>query len=89
MNKRRRLTGFVTSDKMQKTVTVELTRRYQHTRYKKVVTSYKRVKAHDELDCKIGDQVKIVESRPLSKTKRWMVEEILLRNQLETDELEK
>ena len=80
MNKRRRMTGVVTSDKMQKTVVVEVTRTYQHPLYKKVVHSRKQFKAHDELGCKIGDHVKIVESRPISKTKRWVVEEILRRD---------
>ena len=79
MNKRRRLTGVVTSNKMDKTAVVEITRKYRHPLYKKVVVSYKRVKAHDELDCNIGDEVRMVESRPLSKTKRWVVEEIIKR----------
>lgn len=79
MNTRRRLTGVVTSDKMQKTVTVEITRRYRHPLYQKVVTSHRRVKAHDELECRIGDEVTIVESRPISKTKRWVVQEIIRR----------
>jgi small subunit ribosomal protein S17 len=79
MNKRRRLTGVVTSDKMTKTVTVELTRRYRHPLYKKVITRNNRVKAHDELECQIGDKVKIVESKPISKTKRWVVESIIRR----------
>jgi small subunit ribosomal protein S17 len=65
---------------MEKTVTVEITRSFRHRLYKKVVHSKKRVMAHDELGCKIGDQVRIVESRPLSKRKRWVVEEILYRN---------
>jgi small subunit ribosomal protein S17 len=79
MNKRRRLTGVVTSNKMDKTVVVEITRKYRHPLYQKVVVSHKRVKAHDELDCNIGDEVRMVESRPLSKTKRWVVEEITKR----------
>jgi len=79
MNKRRRLTGVVTSNKMDKTVVVEITRKYRHPRYQKVVVSHKRVKAHDELGCNIGDEVRMVESRPLSKTKRWVVEEITKR----------
>ena len=81
MNTRRRVKGVVTSNKMDKTVTVELTRKYRHPMYHKVVTSNKRVKAHDEMDCSIGDQVLIVESRPMSKTKRWVVQEILSRNE--------
>ncbi len=77
MNKRRRLTGFITSNKMQKTVVVEVTRTYRHRLYKKVVSSHTCFKAHDELDCRVGDQVRIVESRPISRHKRWAVEEIL------------
>lgn len=80
MNNRRRLTGVVTSNKMDKTVVVQLTRKYRHPLYKKVVVSHKRVKAHDEMECNIGDEVKIVESRPISKTKRWVVEEIIKRS---------
>jgi small subunit ribosomal protein S17 len=79
MNTRRRLTGVVTSNKMQKTVVVEISRTYQHRLYKKVVSSSKRVMAHDELGCQIGDRVRIVESRPLSRNKRWVVQEILRR----------
>ena len=77
MNTRRRLTGVVTSDKMDKTVVVEITRTYRHRLYKKVVSSRKRFMAHDELGCKIGDQVRIVESQPLSRHKHWVVEEII------------
>lgn len=77
MNSRRRLTGFVVSNKMQKTVVVDVTRTYRHRLYKKVLSSHTRFKAHDELDCQVGDQVQIVESRPLSREKRWVVEEIL------------
>jgi small subunit ribosomal protein S17 len=79
MNKRRRLTGVVSSNKMDKSVLVEITRTYRHPLYKKVVHSKRKVMAHDELGCEIGDQVKIVESRPISKRKRWVVEEILHR----------
>jgi len=79
MNTRRRLTGVVTSNKMQKTVVVEVTRTYQHRLYKKVVRSSRRVMAHDELDCQLGDHVRIVESQPISRRKRWVVEEILRR----------
>jgi small subunit ribosomal protein S17 len=79
MNTRRRITGFVTSNKMDKTVIVEITRTYRHRLYKKVVHSQRRLMAHDELGCQIGDQVRIVESRPISRHKRWVVEEILRR----------
>jgi small subunit ribosomal protein S17 len=77
MNNRRRLTGVVTSDKMEKTVVVEIPRTFRHRLYKKVVHSRRRVMAHDELGCKIGDQVWIVESRPISRHKRWVVEAII------------
>ncbi len=79
MNERRRMTGFVTSNKMMKTVVVEITRTYRHPLYRKVVHSNKRVKAHDEMACNIGDEVRIVESRPISKEKHWVVEEIIKR----------
>ncbi|MBN1538023.1 MAG: 30S ribosomal protein S17 [Anaerolineales bacterium] len=77
MNKRRRLTGVVTSDKMEKTVIVEINRTYIHRLYKKVVSSRKKVMAHDDLDCQVGDTVRIVESKPISRNKRWVVEEII------------
>ncbi len=79
MNNRRRMTGVVKSNKMAKTVVVEITRTYRHPIYKKVVKARKRVKAHDELGCNVGDKVRIVESRPLSREKRWVVEAILER----------
>jgi len=81
MNERRRMTGFVTSNKMDKTVVVEIMRTYRHRLYKKVIHSRKRFMAHDELDSQIGDQVVIVESRPLSRNKRWVVEAILRRDE--------
>lgn len=77
MNNRRRMTGVVTSNKMQKTVVVEITRTYSHPLYKKVVHTRRHVMAHDELGCQIGDQVRIVESKPISRQKHWVVEEIL------------
>jgi small subunit ribosomal protein S17 len=77
MNNRRRLTGVVVGNKMQKTVTVEVSRTYRHRLYKKVVSSKKRYMVHDELGCQLGDQVVIVESKPLSKNKRFAVEQIL------------
>jgi small subunit ribosomal protein S17 len=77
MNTRRRLIGVVTSNKMEKTVVVEVNRTYIHSLYKKVVRSKARFMAHDELNCQVGDRVRIVESRPLSRRKRWVVEEIL------------
>lgn len=80
MNNRRRMTGVVTSNKMQKTVVVEISRTYRHPLYKKVVSSRQRVMAHDELGCEIGDAVRIVESQPISRHKKWVVEEILRRD---------
>jgi small subunit ribosomal protein S17 len=77
MNNRRRMTGIVTSNKMTKTVVVEVSRKFRHPLYRKVVHSSKRVKAHDEIGCQIGDKVQIVESRPLSHDKRWVVENIV------------
>ncbi len=79
MNNRRRMTGVVTSNKMQKTVVVEISRSYRHPVYKKVIHRSMRVKAHDELGCQIGDEVQLVESRPLSAEKRWVVETIVKR----------
>ena len=77
MNNRRRIIGVVTSNKMQKTVVVEIKRNFRHPLYQKVIHSSNRVKAHDELGCQIGDEVQIVESRPLSAEKRWVVESII------------
>jgi len=79
MNNRRRMTGVVTSNKMTKTVVVEITRVYRHPLYKKVVHSSKRVKAHDEMACQIGDEVQIVASQPISREKHWVVESIIKR----------
>jgi small subunit ribosomal protein S17 len=79
MNERRRLIGVVTSNKMTKTVVVEISRTFRHPLYRKVVHSSKSVKAHDEIGCQIGDEVQIVESRPLSRDKRWVVETIIKR----------
>ncbi len=82
MNARRRIMGIVTSDKMDKTVVVEISRTYRHPLVGKIVHDYKRVKAHDEKnECKIGDKVLLVESAPLSKEKRWVVESIIKRDE--------
>lgn len=70
--------GLVVSDKMDKTVVVAIESRTAHPKYGKIVVSTKRYKAHDEENqCKTGDRVRIQETRPLSKTKHWMVAEIL------------
>jgi small subunit ribosomal protein S17 len=77
---RKTRTGVVVSDKMQKTVVVEIERRVPHPVYGKMVTRTKRVKAHDEENtAKTGDTVRIAETRPLSKDKRWRVVEIVER----------
>ena len=76
---RRRLTGKVMSNKMMKTVVVEVANSYRHPLYGKVVHRAARFKAHDEKGCQMGDTVIIVESRPISKEKHWVVEEILSR----------
>jgi small subunit ribosomal protein S17 len=73
----RSLTGKVVSNKMQKTVVVEVVRIERHSLYGKVIRRKTKLKAHDEVNqCQIGDQVKIVYSRPLSKNKNWRVSEI-------------
>ena len=70
--------GKVVSDKMDKTVVVAVTRTFQHPLYKKTVRKITKFKAHDEENkCKTGDTVQIVESRPLSKDKRWEVIKIM------------
>ena len=70
--------GEVVSDKMNKTVVVAIENRSPHPKYGKIVVRTKKYKAHDEENqCKIGDRVRIIETRPLSKTKRWTVEEII------------
>lgn len=79
MNERRRLQGVVTSNRMQKTVVVEITRTYRHPLYHKVVHSTHKVKAHDELGCQIGDVVQIVECAPISREKSFAVEAVIKR----------
>jgi small subunit ribosomal protein S17 len=71
--------GIVTSDKMEKTVTVTLVRRYAHPVYGKQVTRTKKVKARDDHGAKTGDTVRIMETRPLAKTVNWRVTEIVER----------
>jgi small subunit ribosomal protein S17 len=71
-------TGKVVSNRMNKTVVVAVTRHYQHPVYKKTVKKVAKFKAHDEANvCNIGDDVKIIETRPISKDKRWLVLEIM------------
>ncbi|NOR12121.1 MAG: 30S ribosomal protein S17 [Candidatus Aminicenantes bacterium] len=70
--------GVVTGNKMKKTVTVLVERQVRHPLYKKIIKRRKKFLVHDEYEkCKIGDVVKIVETRPLSKRKRWRVKEIV------------
>ena len=71
-------TGTVTSDKMDKSITVAVERTYRHPVYKKVVRRTKRVLAHDDSNkCQVGDVVRIVESKPLSRRKRWRLQSIV------------
>lgn len=77
---RKRLTGVVTSDKMDKTVVVAVTTTKRHPRYGKVLRLVRKYKAHDEEnECRLGDRVQIIESRPISRHKRWSVVSILER----------
>ena len=70
--------GTVVSNRMEKTVSVAIVRSYQHPLYKKVVRSTKKILAHDEQnDCKVGDVIQVIESRPLSKRKRWRVQSVI------------
>ena len=76
--KKKELVGEVVSDKMDKTIVVQVQRRVQHPRYKKVITKYKKFYAHDEKsEAGIGDRVRIIESRPLSKLKRWTLAQVV------------
>jgi len=77
-NKRKSFIGRVVSDKMDKTVVLAVTRRVAHSRYNKVVKRTTKYKAHDEKnECKVGDMVRVIETRPMSKDKRWKVLEIV------------
>jgi small subunit ribosomal protein S17 len=77
-SQRQTVVGTVVSDKMQKTVVVEIARLVRHQEYGKMIRRKTRVKAHDEANsCHEGDRVQLMETRPLSKDKRWRVVEIL------------
>lgn len=77
---RRILLGEVVSNRMQKTITVKVERRVRHPVYERVIKRSKKFHAHDEHNqCQIGDYVRIVETRPLSKTKRWRLLEVVRR----------
>ncbi len=79
-NLRKTRTGKVTSDKMHKTITVAIQDHVKHPLYNKIVKRTYKLKAHDENnECKIGDTVKVMETRPLSKDKRWRLVEIIER----------
>ena len=78
-NRRKTRTGIVVSDKMTKTVTVALNRRFAHPVYGKQVDRTTKVKARNEHDAKTGDTVRIMETRPLAKTVRWRVTEVVER----------
>ena len=78
--KRKERVGEVISNKMAKTIIVRVERRFPHPRFKKVVTGYKKLYAHDEkAEAKVGDRVRLEETRPLSKTKRWRLVEVVER----------
>lgn len=78
LKKRKEYVGRVVSDKMEKTVVVAIDRTVMHPRYKKYLKKTHKLKAHDENNsCTLGDKVKLIESRPLSAGKRWVVLEIL------------
>mgnify|MGYP000249177942 FL=1 len=77
-NLRKTRVGLVTSDKMDKTIVVSVTDNVKHPLYKKIVKRTYKLKAHDENnECRIGDRVKVMETRPLSKDKRWRLVEIV------------
>lgn len=77
---RKERTGEVVSSKMAKTIVVSVERRFAHPRFRKVVSGYKKLYAHDEKgEAKVGDRVRIQETRPISKTKRWRLIEVVAR----------
>ena len=78
--KRKERVGEVIANKMAKTIVVQVERRYQHPRFKKVVTGYKKLYAHDEKgEAQVGDRVRLEETRPISKTKRWRLVAVVQR----------
>jgi small subunit ribosomal protein S17 len=75
---RKERVGTVVGNKMSKTIVVRVQRRFEHPRYKKIVIAYKKLYAHDEKgEARVGDRVRILETRPLSKLKRWRLLEIV------------
>jgi small subunit ribosomal protein S17 len=82
---RKERVGEVISNKMTKTIIVRVERRFPHPRYKKVVTGFSKFYAHDEKsEAKVGDTVRIIETRPLSKTKNWRLVEVVVRGEQTT-----
>ncbi|HBA54737.1 30S ribosomal protein S17 [Syntrophorhabdus aromaticivorans] len=80
---KRKMTGIVVRDKMDKTVVIEVEKFLKHPKYHKYLKRKRRYKAHDEKnECRAGDKVMIVESRPLSKEKRWVVKAIVAKEKL-------
>jgi small subunit ribosomal protein S17 len=78
VSRRQTKIGYVVSDRMDKTVVVAVKRRLFHPTYGKVLSKTSKFKVHDEKnECKVGDRVKIMETKPLSKSKRWMIKEII------------
>ncbi len=78
---RKERVGEVISNKMTKTIVVQVERRFQHPRYRKIVTGFSKFYAHDEKsEAKVGDRVRIQETRPLSKLKRWRLVEVVEKN---------
>jgi small subunit ribosomal protein S17 len=78
--RRKTVIGYVVSDKMQKTIVVELESRSKHPKYGKIIRTTKKVKAHDENGAAgVGDRVSLMETRPLSATKRWRLVDVLER----------
>ena len=79
--KRKQRVGEVIANKMAKTIVVRVERRFPHPRFKKIVTGYKKLYAHDEKsEARVGDRVRLEETRPLSKTKHWRLVEIVERS---------
>ncbi|MBA4391302.1 MAG: 30S ribosomal protein S17 [Syntrophus sp. (in: bacteria)] len=86
---KRKMVGVVIKDKMDKTIVVEVEKFLKHPKYHKFIKNKVRYKAHDETNaCKMGDEVMIIEVRPLSKDKRWLVKEIVKKEKLSLGEKE-
>jgi small subunit ribosomal protein S17 len=77
MNNRRRMIGVVVGNKMTQSVVVKIAHSYRHPLYKKVIHTSRTILAHDEIGCEVGDQVQLVESRPISKRISWVIEKIV------------